>query len=401
MLGLDTLDVVIGLAFLFFILSLVVSAAREMIEGWMQTRAVHLERGMRELLRDETGENLASQVYNHPLINSLFRGKYDPAKDLKSRGRLARLISRHDEWKRYANRSNLPSYIPARNFALALLDLSARGNPEAAGAGPATVTFQQVRSGVARHITDPTVQRVVLVALDSAKGDLERARANLENWFDSGMDRVSGWYRKQTQWILFGLGLFAAVVLNVDTIRVSQALYQDAALRAAIVSEVQATVERAASNPGDDSTIFANIGCSEPSAEARRSCAEERLERLGYPIGWNFGDDSDAGDFRASSIPGWLLTALAITLGAPFWFDILNKVMVIRSTVKPHEKSPEEASEDRQPRTIATPASQTVAQPQRQADQVRPPGDPAADPPDPEFVPHTWDDPTNPDGGDL
>jgi hypothetical protein len=47
-------------------------------------------------------------------------------------------------------------------------------------------------------------------------------------------------------------------------------------------------------------------------------------------------------------IIGWLITALAISLGAPFWFDILNKIMVVRSTVKPHEKSPEEASEDKQ-----------------------------------------------------
>ena len=46
---------------------------------------------------------------------------------------------------------------------------------------------------------------------------------------------------------------------------------------------------------------------------------------------------------------GWILVALAATLGAPFWFDLLNKVMVVRSTVKPHEKSPEESSDDRQP----------------------------------------------------
>jgi hypothetical protein len=38
-------------------------------------------------------------------------------------------------------------------------------------------------------------------------------------------------------------------------------------------------------------------------------------------------------------------------LGAPFWFDVLNKFMVIRSTVKPYEKSPPEASEDRQNRS--------------------------------------------------
>ena len=46
---------------------------------------------------------------------------------------------------------------------------------------------------------------------------------------------------------------------------------------------------------------------------------------------------------------GWFITAFAISLGAPFWFDILNKIMVIRSTVKPFEKSPPEGSEDRQP----------------------------------------------------
>ena len=46
------------------------------------------------------------------------------------------------------------------------------------------------------------------------------------------------------------------------------------------------------------------------------------------------------------SAPGWIMTALAISLGAPFWFDILNKFMIVRTTVKPHEKSGEEASKD-------------------------------------------------------
>jgi hypothetical protein len=41
---------------------------------------------------------------------------------------------------------------------------------------------------------------------------------------------------------------------------------------------------------------------------------------------------------------GWLITALAVSLGAPFWFDMLNKFIVVRSTVKPHEKSLEEKS---------------------------------------------------------
>ena len=44
----------------------------------------------------------------------------------------------------------------------------------------------------------------------------------------------------------------------------------------------------------------------------------------------------------------WFLTAIAMTLGAPFWFDLLNQIMVIRSTIKPQEKSGSEASKDPQ-----------------------------------------------------
>jgi hypothetical protein len=70
-----------------------------------------------------------------------------------------------------------------------------------------------------------------------------------------------------------------------------------------------------------------------------------RLDALELPIGWP--DREFARDWYMRVI-GWLITGFAISFGAPFWFDLLNKMMVIRSTVKPHEKSPEESSEDRQ-----------------------------------------------------
>jgi hypothetical protein len=76
------------------------------------------------------------------------------------------------------------------------------------------------------------------------------------------------------------------------------------------------------------------------------------------PIGWTAGWETIGRQSIPYSAPwwkniavalfGWLMTALAATMGAPFWFDLLNRVMVIRSTVKPHEKSPEEASQDHQ-----------------------------------------------------
>lgn len=44
---------------------------------------------------------------------------------------------------------------------------------------------------------------------------------------------------------------------------------------------------------------------------------------------------------------GLLFTEVALSLGAPFWFDVFNKFIVVLSTIEPREKSPEEASKDR------------------------------------------------------
>jgi len=77
--------------------------------------------------------------------------------------------------------------------------------------------------------------------------------------------------------------------------------------------------------------------------------AQCQLEGLGLPIGWSNETDprlnwngGTLGEQIQWHLLGWLLTALAISLGAPFWFDLLNKFIVVRSTVKPKEKSAEE-----------------------------------------------------------
>jgi hypothetical protein len=158
------------------------------------------------------------------------------------------------------------------------------------------------------------------------------------------MDRVSGWYKRSTQWIIFWIALFVAVVLNINTITIVDFLYRNDTARAAIVALAEAAST-------DTAFITRNY------AEAR-----QELDALDLPIGWASGWGApgqptgglDAWNGLIGPLFGWLLTALAATMGAPFWFDLLNKVMVIRATVKPHEKSPEEASEDRQPKPAKT-----------------------------------------------
>src|SRR5882762_8767105 len=114
MLGSSIIDIAIGLIFVYLLLSLICSAANEVIERFSKKRAKDLEKGLSEMLRDPT---LVEDLYKHPLIYSLFPKPYKPGA------------------------ANLPSYIPARNFALALMDIAAphdeQGQSGAAGAtGP-------------------------------------------------------------------------------------------------------------------------------------------------------------------------------------------------------------------------------------------------------------------------
>jgi hypothetical protein len=172
---------------------------------------------------------------------------------------------------------------------------------------------------------------------DVAGDDIGKLKKSLQNWFNSAMDRVSGWYKYRTQWMLFGIGLVLAATLNADTIRIVKQLSRDPTLRQSIVAAAQSA------KPSDNKR-----GESIKDQIQQAQTEISNIQSIGIPLGW-------AGTRRPSSYGewlqvsgGWLLTAVAISLGAPFWFDMLNKLMVVRSTVKPREKSREEESKDKQ-----------------------------------------------------
>jgi hypothetical protein len=314
MFGSQILDTALGVAFVLMVVSLVCSAIREGIESLLKTRATHLEHGVRELLHDRDAAGIARHLFEHPLIAGLYSGTYAGPDRAGSR---PAMLTRG---------RNLPSYIPSRSFALALMDIAARGavtdevssHPESG-----VVSLEGVRANIL-NIGNPAVQRVLLTAIDSAQNDFDKAVANIQAWFDGSMDRVSGWYKRSTQWMLFGIGLILAVGWNINTLTIADQLFHDTALRAAIVARAEAASE---------------AGTVPVSADM------DVLREMNLPLGWDDPTARDVGWWQM--VLGWLITAIAATLGAPFWFDVLNKIMVIRSTVKPHEKSPEEASEDR------------------------------------------------------
>ncbi|GAA0296941.1 hypothetical protein GCM10009087_03430 [Sphingomonas oligophenolica] len=348
------LDVVIGLAFLFCMVSLAATSVREMIEGLLKTRAIMLERGIRELLNEgktDSADSVTRALFDNPQIAGLFAGGYPD--------KLARYWT---SWsaKRAPLFGNLPSYIPSRNFALAVLDHVVRGAVAPAAPNTTVIDVAAVRAAIG-GVPNPTLQRILLTALDEGADDIERVRQSVEQWFNNSMDRVSGWYRRETQMILFAIGLAIAALLNINAISIGQRLLVDDTWRSSLVASAANQVPAGSTQAVPAAADAKAGGPRAPVAVPDLKSLEETLNRNGFMIGaplapakpWSFTlfglvPITICGWLMAflAALPGYLIVAFATTLGAPFWFDLLNRLVVVRSTVKPHEKSPEEGSKD-------------------------------------------------------
>ncbi len=311
MFGSDVLDIVVGMVFIFLLLSLICSALKEFIETMVKNRAKDLERGIRELIGDPSNAtNFVDKIYNHALVNSLFRGVYSEEK-----------------------LRDLPSYIPSASFAMTVMDLI-KNPPEGLK-------------------LPPNVKAAYDIFEQRAAGDAAKLQASLEDWFNAGMDRVSGWYKRRAQWILVTLGLAVAVAVNADAIRIAQALSNDASLRKGLVAMAQAKAnEHGQTNATDNGSQQTGAGGGSSTAAGAGSPAggglqqisdyNAELSKIGLPIGWSSEKPGDKAGFCAIVLGavkdhslGWLLTAIAISMGAPFWFDLLDKIIAVRTSLKP------------------------------------------------------------------
>jgi hypothetical protein len=72
--------------------------------------------------------------------------------------------------------------------------------------------------------------------------------------------------------------------------------------------------------------------------EPQDSLTDDEQNILGKLIGWEKPvTDHSVGDL-VRHFPGWFLTIVAVSLGAPFWFDVLNKIVKLRNAGRVPEK---------------------------------------------------------------
>jgi hypothetical protein len=220
-----------------------------------------------------------------------------------------------------------PSYIPSRTFVIAITDMAsdaeaALEKAQGEEGDKARARAQRAAEGVGRAlaaIPNERLSEALLALYRSAGGDAVRFQRATEEWFDDAMERVSGWYKRRVHAILALIATVVVVLLNADTLAAGKVLWRDDAVRAAVVKEASDT----AAGTLDDVAL------------------EQAVQKLDLPLGWevSFGD---APTQLPNDVLGWvqkvlglLLTIGAILLGAPFWFDLLSKIVRVRATGAP------------------------------------------------------------------
>jgi hypothetical protein len=291
---LTVLNLAIGITFIYLLFSLVVSALNEFWLSYLDKRADFLKQGLEQLLQDT---EKVRQVLGHGLVDALSRAT-----------------------------NGTPSYIGVEPFTAAVLDVIKAADPNSIR------KISDFQTGIAA-LPEGKLKQSLTAILDSAENDLSSFKKGIGDWYERSMDRVSGWYKRYVQKWLLGLSLGLAVVCNVDTIHIIRALSSDPKLLAETVN--QAGAAEPAPSPTEDATQAVSQVIN------KANIAMNNLTSVGVPIGWSQSQWQylcDPGHL-VSAFLGWFLTGLAASLGAPFWFDTLQRFVNIRSNGRsPDEK---------------------------------------------------------------
>jgi hypothetical protein len=310
MLNSTILDVAIGLVFCFASVALFVSAIHEGIASLLKLRHTTLLAGIKQLLNDPHGVDIALKLYNHALVNPL-------AVPATAGNPLAALTM--------PPRSALPAYIPSKDFASALMDTLL--------GGPADMAAVNNAIGA---VTDPQLKQLLMGFATRADQKVENFRQYIADWFDNAMNRLSGAYKRQSQLMTFVIGLVAAVAFNINSFYVLDQLWHKPSLAAGLSS--QASADLIKSMAAHVAEVAAAASGPAPAASAPLPIKEWNSALGALPVGWDKGPqmpektDPKVAWLWLVLVGGWFVTATASVFGAPFWFDVLQKLAQVRGT---------------------------------------------------------------------
>ena len=356
------LDIAIGLFFIYLILGLLASEIQELFAGFFQWRAKHLKKSIYHMLsafknngEKKKIEEFVDKIYSHAEIASL---SHSSEKNLG-------FISRNKN--QYG-----PSYIPAEAFAEAFIDVAVGennndssflkklivsktgdSNPKTGDSNPKTGDSDEyyfeknsrLKDFLARLAKKSLMIRGI--SQSEAKSDnfsrfpsfMTQFLTEIENWFKYSQDRTAGTYKRNSKILLFFVGLLAALLANANTFRIIENLH-DEDIRETLVIRAIETVDECKDEEGKEEELSVCIDEKVDAALKSNELPIGRFELADRQSGSESDSESDSESENATSnivkiilydILGIVITGFAIMMGAPFWFDLLKKIVNVRN----------------------------------------------------------------------
>lgn len=344
MLQAKAIDVLLSLAFIYMLFSIAVSGIYELYQSLYNRRGRFLKKVLTEVLNDPHNYNFADELYRHPLVDSVKE-----------------------------TRKVFPSNLSSEHFAIAMADIlqyrsrnkSLRFNHETKkydvledALYDTLSPFEKLKNGIDTLNDGPFKRIAETWIFDISEGldknlAIEKAKANIEAWFNTYMERTGGWFKRDLRTRMITLGSVVALVFNVNSIILVEYLWKEDAQREIIVQTAMNYVATADSI-SQKQALDTNTNISQDSLIKRHlQSAQEAgkiIEELNLPIGWeSFYDYKDsffevknkANDswwgylkFGLFALIGWISTGFAISFGADFWYNALKKLIDTKKTLK-------------------------------------------------------------------
>jgi hypothetical protein len=322
------LEIIVALIFIYLASSLIISELQEQLAALLEFRAKNLKQALEIFL----GKNTVESLYNNDSLLSSFN-QYTNPKSGKSAG---------------------PSYVEPKVLAESLISLvnsQLSGNEKLLKVDFLGNNLPQDKTGVFKklaslsdfsQIDELAIKRLIEIGYSTKlKHDnptLENFIDEIANTFTQIMERTSGVYKRNAKGVSFAFGFLAAALLNIDSFHIIDQLYKNPTLRQGlnqVATEVFQTNESCFKEAKGDKSKVAE--CTE-----KLQVSVKDLEKINQPlpIGWNDKPWFDGEQIKAQNgwlqaILGWLMTGVAVAMGAPFWFDLLGKFINVRNTGKP------------------------------------------------------------------
>ncbi len=365
--GFPIIDLVVGMIFIFFLLSIICSSAVELWLSMLSTRAKLLKQWLLHIFDSPALDSHGQPI---PLLDSkgvqIIDKNGNPAFT-----KIGQSIMDHCMVTALSKPGKSTTYIDARNFVSALLDRITI-SPAAPGTNvvqlPPTKLADYIAAIQKSDLISGELKRTILSFANQAeqaaavintipaaanitnnitttiKSELDHFNERLEKWYDSNADRLTGTLkRKKVMPTTFILATIITISLNTDSIEISKYLYNNKEASKELAATAMntyknyeeriTTMQKTDSIPRPADTAAINR-LNKSTMQLKQDI--DSIHALDIPIGWKGTNVKDLKTFwdyiNFRHIVGWLATILAICMGAPFWFDLLNKIANLRGT---------------------------------------------------------------------